>query len=101
MKKVKVLTGTDIPFCNPSHPYSVVVQTKRVIDRIAASPDDEFQFNCNSREGIEMFELCGRKQKGLKVQYYINGKLSTFSEVLEDFGRADKMLSEITSPQRK
>lgn len=48
-----------------------------------------------------MFELYGRKQKGLKVQYYINGKLSTFSEVLEDFGRADKMLSEITSPQRK
>lgn len=101
MKKVKVLTGTDIPFCTPSHPYSMVVQIKRVIDRIAESPDVEFQYNCNSVEGVKMFELYGRKQKGLKVQYYINGKPSTFAQVLEDFGRADDFLSEIASPQDK
>lgn len=98
---MKVLTGTDIPFCTPSHPYSMVVQIKRVIDRIAESPDDEFQYNCNSVEGVKMFELYGRKQKGLKVQYYINGKPSTFAKVLEDFGRADDFLSEIASPQDK
>lgn len=101
MKKVKVLTGTDIPLCAPSHPYSIVVQIKRVIDRIAESRDDEFQYNCNSVEGVKMFELYGRKQKGLKVQYYINGKPSTFAQVLEDFGRADDFLSEIASPQDK
>lgn len=101
MKKVKVLTGTDIPFCAPSHPYSMVVQIKRVIDMIAESRDDEFQYNCNSVEGVKMFELYGRKQKGLKVQYYINGKPSTFAQVLEDFGRADDFLSEIASPQDK
>lgn len=101
MKKVKVLTGTDIPFCTPSHPYSMVVQIKRVIDRIAESRDDEFQYNCNSVEGVKMFELYGRKQKGLNVQYYINGKPSTFAQVLEDFGRADDFLSEIASPQDK
>ena len=101
MKKVKVLTGTDIPFCTPSHPYSMVVQIKRVIDRIAESWDDEFQYNCNSVDGVKMFELYGRKQKGLKVQYYINGKPSTFAQVLEDFGRADGFLSEIGSPQDK
>lgn len=101
MKKVKVLTGTDIPFCAPSHPYSMVVQIKRVIDRIAESRDDEFQYNCNSVEGVKMFELYGRKQKGLKVQYYINGKPSTFAQVLEDFCRADDFLSEIASPQDK
>lgn len=101
MKKVKVLTGTDIPFCAPSHPYSMVVQIKRVIDRIAESRDDEFQYNCNSVDGVKMFELYGRKQKGLKVQYYINGKPSTFAQVLEDFGRADGFLSEIASPQDK
>lgn len=101
MKKVKVLTGTDIPFCTPSHPYSMVVQIKRVIDRIVESRDDEFQYNCNSVEGVKMFELYGRKQKGLKVQYYINGKPSTFAQVLEDFGRADGFLSEIASPQDK
>lgn len=101
MKKVKVLTGTDIPFCTPSHPYSMVVQIKRVIDRIVESRDDEFQYNCNSAEGVKMFEIYGRKQKGLKVQYYINGKPSTFAQVLDDFGRADSFLSEITSPQGK
>lgn len=101
MKKVKVLTGTDIPFCTPSHPYLMVVQIKRVIDRIVESRDDEFQYNCNSVEGVKMFELYGRKQKGLKVQYYINGKPSTFAQVLEDFGRADGFLSEIASPQDK
>ena len=101
MKKVKVLTGTDIPFCTPSHPYSMVVQIKRVIDRIAESRDDEFQYNCNSVDGVKMFELYGCKQKGLKVQYYINGKPSTFAQVLEDFGRADGFLSEIASPQDK
>lgn len=101
MKKVKVLTGTDIPFCTPSHPYSMVVQIKRVIDRIAESPDDEFQYNCNSVEGVKMFELYGRKLRGLKVQYYINGKTSTFAQVLEDFDRADKFISEIASPQSK
>ena len=101
MKKVKVLTGTDIPFCTPSHPYSMVVQIKRVIDRIVESWDDEFQYNCNSVDGVKMFELYGRNQKGLKVQYYINGKPSTFAQVLEDFGRADGFLSEIGSPQDK
>lgn len=101
MKNVKVLTGTDIPFCTPSHPYSMVVQIKIVIDRIVESRDDEFQYNCNSVEGVKMFELYGRKQKGLKVQYYINGKPSTFAQVLADFGRADKFLSEIASPQSK
>lgn len=102
MKKVKILTGTDIPFSSPSHPYSMVVQVKSVIDRIAESPDDtEFQYNCNSVEGLKMFELYGRKQKGLKVQYYINGKPSAFAQVLEDFGRADGFLSEIASQQDK
>lgn len=101
MKKVKVFTGTDIPFCSPSHPYSVAIQIKRVVDRIVESPDSEFQFNCNSMEGIEIFELYGHKQKGLKVQYFINGKSATFAQVLKDFGRAQKFISEITSPQCK
>lgn len=101
MKKVKVYTGTDIQFCTPSHPYSVVVQIKKVIDRIVESPDTEFQFNCNSAEGIEMFEKYGRKMKGLKVQYFVNGETATYKKVLEDFGNAQKFISEITSPQCK
>lgn len=95
MKNVKVLTGTDIPMCLPSHPLSMVVQVKMVIDRIVKSTDREFQYNCNSKEGIEMFEQYGRKMKGLRVQYFINGKPATFKQVLEDFGRAQKYITEI------
>lgn len=95
MKKIKVFTGSDIPLCSPSHPYSVAVQIKKIVDRIAVSSDKEFEFNCNSEEGIEMFEQYGRKIKGLKVQYYINSKPASYQEVLDDLGRGRKLLTEI------
>lgn len=94
MKKVKVFTGTDIPICSPSHPYAVAVQVKRIVDRIADSKDNEFQYNCNSEEGIEVFEQYGRKVKGLHIQYYINSKPATHQEVLDDLGRGRKYLTE-------
>lgn len=94
MKKVKVFTGTDIPICSPSHPFAVAVQVKRIVDRIADSKDNEFQYNCNSEEGIEVFEQYGRKVKGLKIQYYINSKPATLQEVLDDLGRGRKFITE-------
>lgn len=45
-----------------------------------------------------MFELYGRKVKGLNVQYFINGQPSSYDQVLEDFGRAEKAIMEIVSP---
>lgn len=98
MKKVKIFTGSDIPFISPSHPYSLAVQIKRIVDRIVASSDTEFQYNCNTIEGIEMFEQYGRKVKGLKVQYYINSKPATYQEVLDDLGRGRKFLTELITP---
>ncbi len=95
MKRVKVYTGTDIALCSPSHPYTVAVQIKRIIDRIAESTDKEFEFNCNTKEGIDVFEFYGRKMKGLKIQYYINGKPASYQDVADDFGRAQKYLSEL------
>ena len=95
MKKVSVFTGTDIALCSPAHPYSVAVQIKRIVDRIVASSDNEFQFNCNTIEGREVFEKYGHKVKGLKVQYYINGKSAKYPEVLEDLGRGQKFISEL------
>lgn len=95
MKKVKVFTGSDIPFCSPSHPYSVAVQVKRIVDRIAESSDNEFQYNCNNEEGIEVFEQYGRKAKGLHIQYFINSKPATYQEVLDDFDRGRKYLTEM------
>lgn len=101
MKKVKIFTGTDIALCSPSHPYSVAVQIKRIVDRIVASSDNEFQYNCNTIEGIEVFEKYGRKVKGLNVQYFINGKPAKYPDVLEDLGRGQKYLSELITPQCK
>lgn len=95
MKKVKVFTGTDIPICSPSHPYAVAVQVKRIVDRIADSKDNEFHYNCNSEEGIEVFEQYGRKVKGLHIQYYINSKPATHQEVLDDLGRGRKFITEM------
>lgn len=101
MKRVKVYTGTDIPFCSPSHPFSAAVQVKRIVDRIVASADSEFEYNCNTKEGVEMFERYGHEVKGLDVRYHINGKPATFQQVLEDFGRGLEFLTETIAPQCK
>ncbi len=95
MKKVKIFTGSDIALSSPSHPYSVAVQVKRVIDRIVASSDTEFQYNCNSIEGVKMFEQYGHRVKGLKVQFYINGKSASYREVLDDLRRGENYLFEL------
>lgn len=95
MKEVKIFTGTEIALCTPSHPYSVAIQVKRIVDRIVDSSDTEFEYNCNSVEGIKIFEQYGHKIKGLKVQYNINCKPATYQEVLDDLSRGEKYLSEL------
>ena len=83
-KKVKIFSGTDILMCTPSHPLAIVMQTKRIIDRIILSSDTEFEFNCNSVEGINVWEKYAHKMNGLKVAYFINGKLSNYKNVIDD-----------------
>ena len=100
-KTIKVFTGTDIPFCSPSHPISVVLQIKNVIDRIARSSESEFQYNCNSPEGVKMFELYGHKKNGFEIQYHINGVRVKFEDVLADFARASEKIDEILLSQNK
>lgn len=101
MKKVNIFTGSDIALCSPSHPYSVAIQIKRIVDRIVASKDTEFQFNCNTEEGIEVFEQYGRKVKGLKVQYYINNKTASYQEVIADLRRGRNFITELIASQCK
>ncbi len=100
-KTVKVFTGTDIPMTAPSHPVSVVMQLKRVVDRIAAGSDTEFEFNCNSIDGITMFEQYGRRVHGLNITYYINGKLSSFEETISDLSRGSLLIDEIIKDAEK
>ncbi len=42
-----------------------------------------------------MFEQYGHQAKGLKVQYYINGKSASYREVLDDFRRGEDYLFEL------
>ena len=95
IKTVKVMTGTDIPFCSPSHPYTVAVQIKRVLDRIARSADMEFEYNCNILTGIQMFETYGRRKLMLDVQYYINGTRASFDDVISDMMRGEDFVKQV------
>ena len=96
-KTVKVFSGTDIVMCAPSHPVSIVLQIKRTIDRIAMSSDREFQFNCNSVEGLMMFEHYGSKVHGLNVLYLLNGKETDYQSAIADLSRGTKLNEEITN----
>lgn len=87
MKKVlKVYTGTDISICVPSHPLSQVMALKRMVDRINASDEKEFEVNVNSVEGVSFIEKLSEKY-GITIKYHINGQSSTYEEVLSDLNR--------------
>ena len=94
-KIVKIYAGTDIVMCAPSHPVSVVLQIRRTIDRIVESKDSEFQFNCNSVEGLMMFERYGRLTHGLNVLYLLNGKAVDYQSALADLLRGTELIEEI------
>lgn len=91
------MTGTDIPLCSPSHPYSMAVQVKRVLDRIAGSEDTEFEYACNVPAGIDVFERYGRGVLGMNILYYINGAKASYSEVSADMERGIKYIDQLTN----
>lgn len=97
---VKVMTGTDIPFCAPSHPYTVAVQIKRMLDRIAQSADMEFEFNCNMPAGILMFEEYGHRKLMFDIQYYINGERASFQDVVSDMNRGDEFVKQVNEESK-
>lgn len=97
-KKVSIYVGTEIPFSSPTHPYSCAVAAANMIDKILALPDVKFEIKTNSEHIIRVFQLLGR-QKGLSIQYYINGKKASYKEVLKDFARADEYINQIISTQ--
>lgn len=100
-KTVKVFSGTDIVMCAPSHPVSVVMQIRRTIDRIVKSSDSEFQFNCNSVEGLMMFERYGRLAHGLNVLYLLNGKTTDYQSALADLSRGAELIEEMTKDYKE
>ena len=101
IKTVKVMTGTDIPFCTPSHPYTVAVQVREVLDRIVRCADKEFELNCNIPAGIAIFEEYGRQKLMLDIQYYINGVRASFQEVVSDMKRGDEFVKQVNEEKNE
>ena len=92
MKKKKVIrvkTGTDISMVSPSHPLSVVSQIRKVIDRILGLEENEFEYSCNSQEGLAVFQFYGMEQhpSEISVEYYLNGTKVGYEDAVADLER--------------
>lgn len=95
-KNIKVKVGTDIAVTIPSHPLSVVLQIKKIIDRIMLLPDNEFEYSCNSVEGIMMFYHYGQLKnvENIIVSFYINGSKSTYEDAMKDLMRGKEFVKQ-------
>ncbi len=89
IKHIKINLGTDIVMVSPSHPLTVAMQMKRVIDRILLSSDSEFEFNCNSIEVIDILHYYGERKHSanIEVLYYVNGKKVKYEDAVADLER--------------
>lgn len=99
-KTVKVMTGTEIFLCSPSHPYTMAVQIKRVLDRIVDSADTEFEYSCNIPAGIKMFEQYGRNILRLNILYYINGAKASYDDVMADMMRGEEYVKHLNDKRK-
>ena len=95
MKKVlKVYSGTDVVMCVPSHPLSQVMGAERLLKKIAASNEKEFEVNVNSKEAVLMLAKCSERYD-VKLKFHINGQPSSLDDVLKDFDRGMDYINNI------
>lgn len=96
-KILNVYTGTEVILCAPTHPYEAVRAAERMVEKISASPDKQFQVNTNSIEAVSMFNMLCPKY-GISAIFHINGFPASYDEVVADFNRG---LSYINNYQNK
>lgn len=96
-KVIRVLAGTDISMVSPSHPLSVVSQIRKVIDRILGLEETEFEYSCNSLEGLAVFEFygAGHHPSEISVEYYLNGSEVGYEEVVADLERGKQYVEQL------
>lgn len=101
MKRIKVNVGTDIMICAPSHPLLMATKVKRIIDKALTLPDIEHEYNCNSMEGIAMFEHYGAKAhpNEISVWYFINGRRVKYQDAMNDLARGKEYVKLITGQE--
>lgn len=85
-KSLNVYTGTEVILCAPTHPYEAVRAAERMVEKISASSEKQFQVNTNSIEAISMFNMLCPKY-GIAVIFHINGEPASFDDVIADFNR--------------
>lgn len=97
IKCIKVNVGDDIIVMAPSHPLSIAIQVKSIIDRILALDDKEFEYSCNSLEGLAIFQHYGQgvHSKEISVMYYVNGKKATYEEAVADLERGKQYVEQL------
>lgn len=86
IKNLNVYTGTEVIICAPTHPYEAVRAAERMVEKISASSDKQFQVNTNSIEAISMFNMLCPKY-GISVIFHINGTPASYDDVVADFNR--------------
>lgn len=85
-KRLNVYTGTEVILCAPTHPYEAVRAAERMVEKINASSDTQFQVNTNSIEAVSMFNmLCPRYD--IEVVFHINETPASYDDVVADFNR--------------
>lgn len=97
IKCIKVNVGTDVIMTSPSHPLSVSLQIKKIIDRILVLDDKDFEYSCNSLEGLAVFHYYGQKAhpKEISVMYFINGKKAKYEEAVSDLERGKQYVEQL------
>lgn len=95
-KLIKVNVGTGIVMVSPSHPLSVAVQIKRIVDRILTLDDKEYEYSCNTIEGLAVFEFYGaERHPELSVQYFLNGSKVSYEKAVEDLRSGVEYVEEL------
>lgn len=96
-KCIKVNVGDDIVMAAPSHPLSVAMQIKMIVDRILALDDKEFEYSCNSLEGLAVFQYYGQgvHPNEISVTYYVNGKKAKYEEAVADLERGMQYVKQL------
>lgn len=91
-KSLNVYTGSEVILCAPTHPYEAVRAAERMVEKIFASSDKQFQVNTNSIEAITMLNMLCPKY-GIAVNFHINGSPVSYDEVVVDFNRGQSYIS--------
>lgn len=95
-KVIRVNSGTDIIIGSPTHPLSVVMQIERTVSRVLNHKENEFEFSCNTLEGLDLFNHLGTiHYSRLDVEFYLNGTKSTYEESVSDLKRGVEYVKRI------